>query len=127
MQTLLNFASHYVLDFRFDAFFNIVLVFMYQMIEEHSQVLELNLMKEKAHCLKLSNEVHTLKERCACLEHENAKLRMRHNSGNLRTDAESECDNCNVSFVMHVVDSQNDVKDEYLVRDDNNNTLRVGN
>lgn len=96
-----------------------------KMMEEHVQELELNLMKEKAHCLKLSNEVHTLKERCACLEHENAKLRMRHNSGNLRTDAESECDNCNVSFIMHVVDSQNDIKDEDLVRDDNSNTLRV--
>ena len=33
----------------------------------------------------------------------------------------------NVSFVMHVVDSQNDIKDEDLVKDDNNNTLRVGN
>ena len=28
---------------------------------------------------------------------------------------------------MHVADSQNDVKDEYLVRDDNSNTLWVGN
>ena len=62
-------------------------------------------MKEKAHYLKLWNEVHTLKKHCAYLEHENAKLWMRHTSGNLRTDAESECDNCNVSFVMHVVDS----------------------
>ena len=52
---------------------------------------------------------------------------MRHNSRNLRTDAESECDNYNVSFVMHVFDSQNDIKDEYLVRDDKSNTLRVGN
>ena len=52
---------------------------------------------------------------------------MRHNYGNLRTDVESECDNCNVSFVVHVVDSQNDVKDEDLVRDDNSNTLWVGN
>ena len=97
------------------------------MVEEHAQELELNLMKEKDHCLKLSNEVHTLKERSTCLEHENAKWRMRHNSGNIRTDAESECDNRNVSFVMHVVDSQNDVKDEDLVKDDNKNTLRVGN
>ena len=96
------------------------------MMEEHAQELELNLMKEKSHCLKLLNEVHTLKERYACLEHQNEKLRMRHKSGNLRTDAELECDNCNVSFFVHVVDSQNDVKDEDLVRDDNNNTLRVG-
>ena len=97
------------------------------MVEEHAQELELKPMKEKDHCLKLSNEVHTLKERYACLEHENAKLRMRHKSGNLRTDAESECDNCNVSFVTHVVDSQNDVKDKDLVKDDNINKLRVGN
>ena len=52
---------------------------------------------------------------------------MRHNSGNLRTDVESEYDNCNLSFVMHVVESQNDIKDEDLVRYDNINTLRVGN
>ena len=52
---------------------------------------------------------------------------MRHNSGNIRTDAESECDKCNVSFFMHVVHSQNDIKDEDLVRDDNSNILRVGN
>lgn len=94
-----------------------------KMMEDHAQELEVNLIKEKEHCLKLSNEVQTLKERCACLEHENAKLRLRHNSGNLRTDAESECDKCNASFIMHVVDFQNDIKDEDLVRDDNSNTL----
>lgn len=94
-----------------------------KMMEEHAQELELNLKKEKEHCLELSNEVQTLKERCVCLEHENAKILLRHKSGNLRTDAELECDKCNVSFIMHVVDSPNDINIEDLVRDDNSNTL----
>jgi len=55
-------------------FFSILCLCLYQMMEEHTQELELNLMKEKSHCLKLLNEVHTLKERYACLEHQNAKL-----------------------------------------------------
>jgi hypothetical protein len=97
------------------------------MMEEHAQELELNLKKEREHCLELSNEVQTLKERCVCLEHENAKILLRHKSGNLRTDAELECDKCNVSFIMHVVDSPNDINIEDLVRDDNSNTLLVRN
>ena len=61
----------------------------------------------------------------ACLEHENAKIRLRHESGNLRTDAELECDKCNVPLIMDAVDSHNDINNEDLARVDNNNTLLV--
>lgn len=96
-----------------------------KMMEDHAQELELKLKKEKEHCLELSSEIETLKERCACLEHENVKIRLRHESENLRSDAELECDKCNVSLVMHAVDSQNDINNEDLARDDNNNTFLV--
>ncbi|XP_057865839.2 kinesin-like protein KIN-6 isoform X2 [Cryptomeria japonica] len=97
-----------------------------KMMKKNSEGLEVELKKEREHCLELLNEIAMLKECCASLEHENGNLQIALISGNIISNSGSEYENSKPFLIPQDVGCQKIVKAEPVIRSDcNSNTLLV--